>query len=158
MWICLAEFTDPRALPCLHVYCRECLDASMARSQDPKVVSCPVCRKQTNVPDCGSAEGFPSYKRIRDGETKLPVSRTCRCSGCQSVQMTVIDICDTCGPIGSDCAVKETAAKSSHKVRLNYRLQRKIELYVMVSLGHLQKNYNYCVIRFIFKPNVHDCF
>ena len=124
--LCLAEYTDPRALPCLHVYCRECLDALMARSQDPKVVSCPVCRKQTNVPDCGSAEGFPSdfrTKRLQEWSkaldrrtaAQLPATQTCRCSGCQSVQVTCI--CDTCGPLCRECAIKEAVAKTSHKVR-----------------------------------------
>ena len=128
--LCLAEYNDPRALPCLHVYCRECLDALVARSQDPKMVSCPVCRKPAHVPDCGFPSDFRTkrlqeWKKDLDRRTaaQLPaVTPKCLCSACLSVQVT--HICDTCGPLCRECALNEMAVKTSHKVRLNaWRMQ-----------------------------------
>ena len=47
--VCLEEYKDPRALPCLHVYCRTCLDVLISQSADPKTVTCPVCRQHSGV-------------------------------------------------------------------------------------------------------------
>ena len=45
--ICLDSYTDPRALPCLHTYCKKCIDhlPAVERSRRPRVVKCPECRK-----------------------------------------------------------------------------------------------------------------
>lgn len=121
--VCLEEYKDPRALPCLHVYCRACLDVLIARSRDPKYVACPVCRKEARTPDCATSEGFPSDFRIKrllelrktlDKHTKAQrqVSQSCVCNVCQSVQVN--GFCDTCGPLCSECLRKEE--KTSHKV------------------------------------------
>ena len=137
--LCLAEYNDPRALPCLHVYCRQCLDALMARSQNAQMVSCPVCRKPAHVPNCRSAEGFPSdFRTKRLQEWKKNLTPKCRCSVCLSVQVT--HICDTCGPLCRKCALKEMAVKTSHKVRLNaWRMQELNIVTLVVKLRLFKK-------------------
>ncbi|XP_078656566.1 E3 ubiquitin-protein ligase TRIM45-like [Branchiostoma floridae x Branchiostoma belcheri] len=48
--ICMLHFRDPRILPCLHTFCRECLQL-WATKQQP--LECPTCRKQVSLPNQG---------------------------------------------------------------------------------------------------------
>ncbi|XP_035698687.1 tripartite motif-containing protein 2-like [Branchiostoma floridae] len=48
--ICMRYFQDPRVLPCLHTFCRECLK-EWATKQQP--LECPTCRTQVSLPDQG---------------------------------------------------------------------------------------------------------
>ena len=40
--ICLELFQDPRSLPCLHTFCRECIQRSL--NEENHSLNCPVCR------------------------------------------------------------------------------------------------------------------
>ena len=44
--ICLELFQDPRSLPCLHTFCRECIQRSLNENHSLK---CPVCRASKHV-------------------------------------------------------------------------------------------------------------
>ncbi|XP_078594750.1 tripartite motif-containing protein 2-like [Branchiostoma floridae x Branchiostoma japonicum] len=48
--ICMLHFRDPRVLPCLHTFCRECLQV-WATKQQP--LECPTCRTRVSLPDQG---------------------------------------------------------------------------------------------------------
>ncbi|XP_035698704.1 tripartite motif-containing protein 2-like [Branchiostoma floridae] len=48
--ICMRHFQDPRVLPCLHTFCRECLQERAAKQQP---LECPTCRTQVSLPDQG---------------------------------------------------------------------------------------------------------
>ena len=48
--ICLDRFKKPRGLPCLHCFCQECLE-SYCKGQ--KQILCPICKKQTSLPEDG---------------------------------------------------------------------------------------------------------
>eukprot|EP00058_Branchiostoma_floridae_P021685 XP_002607175.1 hypothetical protein BRAFLDRAFT_68030 [Branchiostoma floridae] len=48
--VCMLHFRDPRILPCLHTFCRECLQ-EWATKQQP--LECPTCRTQVSLPDQG---------------------------------------------------------------------------------------------------------
>ncbi|XP_066272095.1 tripartite motif-containing protein 2-like [Branchiostoma lanceolatum] len=48
--VCMLHFRDPRILPCLHTFCRECLQ-ERATKQQP--LECPTCRTQVSLPDQG---------------------------------------------------------------------------------------------------------
>ena len=78
--ICFDSFTDPRGLPCLHVFCHDCLTdwaaASTASSSDRKSLTCPVCKKNHRIPE----EGFPIHfmvtnlrEAIEENQTKVGV-------------------------------------------------------------------------------------
>ena len=47
--ICLEVYHDPRALPCQHSFCRECLEQSVGSSADKSTLFCPVCRKKVKI-------------------------------------------------------------------------------------------------------------
>ena len=50
--ICLENFKgkDPRGLPCLHSFCKDCLQKL---PQDGDKITCPLCRKQCTIPPGG---------------------------------------------------------------------------------------------------------
>ena len=48
--ICLDVLKDPRALPCTHVYCKDCLQKELFRSQRLSAcLKCPECRREVEV-------------------------------------------------------------------------------------------------------------
>ena len=51
--ICFETYRDPRALPCQHSFCCECLEQCVRSSEDKRTLVCPTCRKVVNI----SAEG-----------------------------------------------------------------------------------------------------
>ena len=57
--ICFETYRDPRALPCQHGFCRECLEQCIESSEDKGTLVCPVCREEV--------------KLTKEGVDKLPV-------------------------------------------------------------------------------------
>ncbi|XP_072042738.1 E3 ubiquitin-protein ligase TRIM56-like [Amphiura filiformis] len=55
--ICLYRYNQPRALPCLHCFCHECLQNYC---EAKKQILCPNCREPTAVPKEG-VSGFPAH-------------------------------------------------------------------------------------------------
>ena len=57
--VCLDRLKDPKLLPCLHTYCKECLQGIIRKSKDKSNIQCPQCRFIYAVPSGGVNE-FPS--------------------------------------------------------------------------------------------------
>ena len=55
--LCLSEFKDPRALPCLHTFCLKCLIDHADANQEADTLKCPVCQEHHKMPRNG-AGGF----------------------------------------------------------------------------------------------------
>jgi len=53
--ICLDVFDTPTSLPCLHTFCLRCLQRIFAVDQPGDVVSCPICRREFQLPAAGLA-------------------------------------------------------------------------------------------------------
>ena len=51
--ICLEVFKDPRALPCLHSFCYDCLEGWVKKSRSNKTICCPLCKEVSPVPSGG---------------------------------------------------------------------------------------------------------
>ena len=51
--ICQEHYTEPKALPCLHYYCKQCVLRLALRSDNGKSFSCPECRCETTLPEGG---------------------------------------------------------------------------------------------------------
>ena len=49
--ICLELFLDPRSLPCLHTFCRECIQRTM---DDNRSLKCPFCRAKLELGEKGA--------------------------------------------------------------------------------------------------------
>ncbi|XP_078674717.1 uncharacterized protein LOC144912855 [Branchiostoma floridae x Branchiostoma belcheri] len=52
--ICLEPFKDPKILPCIHTFCKDCLEKFVAKQSDVKdKFPCPTCRTDTLFPEGG---------------------------------------------------------------------------------------------------------
>ena len=54
--ICQEHYTEPKALPCLHYYCKQCILRLALRTGTGKPFSCPECRCDTTLPEGGVDE------------------------------------------------------------------------------------------------------
>ncbi len=54
--ICQEHYTDPKILPCLHCYCKQCIFKLALRVGQGKPFPCPECRKDTVLPEGGVEE------------------------------------------------------------------------------------------------------
>ena len=62
--ICLDDPTDPRRLPCLHVFCHDCLEQLIERrSNQDGLFPCPYCRYEHTLPEIG-VDAFPTVEPI----------------------------------------------------------------------------------------------
>ncbi|XP_071836538.1 uncharacterized protein [Apostichopus japonicus] len=50
--ICMNQFKSPKMLPCIHSFCKECIEKYAAK-QDGNEVPCPTCRKVCTLPEAG---------------------------------------------------------------------------------------------------------
>ncbi|CAH1775524.1 unnamed protein product [Owenia fusiformis] len=63
--ICLGQFQRPKALPCLHSFCLDCIKGFITSKMVKKgeLFGCPVCRKKIKLPNKGVG-GFPNNHLI----------------------------------------------------------------------------------------------
>ncbi|XP_022796515.1 E3 ubiquitin-protein ligase TRIM56-like, partial [Stylophora pistillata] len=61
--VCLTTFTEPKQLPCLHNFCLHCLTGIQRNSGRHDVITCPECRKESQVPG-GNLRDLPTNFRI----------------------------------------------------------------------------------------------
>ena len=54
--ICQEHYTEPKALPCLHYYCKKCVLRLALRTGTGKPFSCPECRCESTLPEGGVDE------------------------------------------------------------------------------------------------------
>lgn len=58
--ICLDKFDDPKVLPCLHTYCRKCVESLVEISRNSSIV-CPQCREEHALPEGGAGKLLTSF-------------------------------------------------------------------------------------------------
>ena len=71
--ICHDHYTEPKVLPCLHYYCKQCIHRLTLRTGLDKPFSCPECRKDTTLPQ-GNVDELPTaffVNRMKSVHSKL---------------------------------------------------------------------------------------
>ena len=63
--VCFDRYTQPKMLPCQHVYCKECIDRIIPAFRMRNVVNCPSCRKPAHLNERG-ASALPAAFHIND--------------------------------------------------------------------------------------------
>ncbi|XP_052095027.1 E3 ubiquitin-protein ligase TRIM31-like [Mytilus californianus] len=79
--ICLEEFIKPKALPCLHTFCKSCINEFIRKSTTLTdffvVFNCPVCRKEVKLESCPSDPA----KYLQDNHIIQSMKETCLSKG-----------------------------------------------------------------------------
>ena len=86
--ICLDNYTNPRVLPCLHVFCEHCLGRLVLRDAENLTANCPNCRRETRLPQEGVAGLPPAFYinhlfEVRDTLRKVTDPNKPRCEKCE---------------------------------------------------------------------------
>ena len=68
--ICQEHYTDPKILPCLHYYCKQCILKLTLRTATNQPFPCPECRKETTLPE-GGVEGLKTAFFINRFKSKV---------------------------------------------------------------------------------------
>ena len=98
--LCSNPFSDPRLLPCLHIFCKSCLDTQQS-VQNGGILTCPSCYKTTTR----QPSQLPIHLRIeKEVElSKLKQSGEAVCDICDD-NNKADSYCEECvSPICSDC-------------------------------------------------------
>ncbi len=103
--ICLQPYTDPKLLPCFHVFCTKCLEKIVVRSQDGHAITCPKCRRITPLPPNGVTALAPAIYvnnlfEIRDTLQKAKQPQKTQCEKCKKA--TATGFCRDCGKFVCD--------------------------------------------------------
>ena len=131
--LCLDIFTDPKRLPCDHVYCEECLRGLSMRSVTGHI-SCPECRRDVLIPN-NDVANFPTphqiirlremYLKSENSETARPQQEvtTCKLHNSQSLDL----YCETCQHLVCGHCIATTCAKKNHEYGFNDELVAKYQ-------------------------------
>ena len=82
--LCSKSFTDPHLLPCLHVFCRACLQTSQTRKS--KTFVCPTCFPKTEE----EIEDVVSPGRALSNQDSL------KCGNCPNGETEALSFCQNC--------------------------------------------------------------
>ena len=106
--ICLDLYTNPKILPCFHSFCQQCLERLPLDPQGDNYISCPTCRRHTQLPEPTGATGFPAafhinnLKEVHNLMTKVSGHQQVTCDICTTTNATVyckeckMFFCDKC--------------------------------------------------------------
>lgn len=114
--ICTETFTDPRALPCQHTFCLQCLESTAGPR--PGAMLCPLCRRTFSIPRDGLAGLTRDFKvqaliELYNSEplniTESSDDSTCRLHPTKSLDVFCFDCKKT------TCSLCRHRGHSSHK-------------------------------------------
>ena len=151
--LCLEIFTNPKKLPCDHVYCRACLHGLALRSITG-TISCPECRMDIHIPGNGVAD-FPTPHQVNrllemykeslqsiETDTSKPKPATCEIHSSQPLAL----YCETCGKLVCSYCALTHCVKKNHQhgfvedIIKKYESELKSNLEPVKKLHHEMKN------------------
>ena len=122
--VCQEHYTEPKVLPCLHYYCKQCILEVALRTGTNKPFSCPECRKETTLPEGGVEELKTAFFVHRLKSMYFTVERVhgkveVKCEGCTDSVDKAEAFCRQCAMfICKECVKSHKRMKSfaSHEV------------------------------------------
>ncbi len=99
--VCQEHYTEPKVLPCLHYYCKECVLKLALRTASNKPFSCPECRKDTILPEGGVEELKTAFFVNRYKSNYYALERVhgkveVKCEGCSDSGAKAEAFCRQC--------------------------------------------------------------
>ena len=64
--VCMQLYTNPKQLPCLHVFCLQCLNNLARTSARYGKIKCPLCQREVAVPESGTLETLPNCFHMKN--------------------------------------------------------------------------------------------
>ena len=122
--ICQEHYTEPKALPCLHYYCKQCILRLALRTGTGKPFSCPECRCEATLPEGGVDELKTAFFVNRLMTTVSTMERAhgkveVKCELCEDSRDNSEAFCRQCASfICKECVNLHTRIKTfkSHEV------------------------------------------
>ena len=122
--ICQEHYTDPKILPCLHYYCKQCVLRLALRTGTGKPFSCPDCRYEATLPEGGVDELKTAFFVNRLKTTVSTIERThgkveVKCELCEGSSGSAEAFCRQCARfICQECVNlhKRIATFKSHEI------------------------------------------
>ena len=129
--ICLDDYTNPRVLPCLHVFCEHCLGRLVLRDAENLIATCPNCRRETRLPQEGVAGLPPAFYinhlfEVRDTLQKVKDPNKLRCEQCEDGNAK--GYCRDCGEFVCEACI------------IMHRKWKKFAEHEIATLGQIEAN------------------
>ena len=123
--ICLDFFQDPRSLPCLHTFCRECIQRSL--NEENHSLKCPVCRAKHELSEGAgllpvnqyTLQELPLKRLQQQREDNGGPHQLVECKSCGEQAGPVVAWCEECDAmICQQCVAihKKIAGLRSHHI------------------------------------------
>ena len=130
--VCQEHYTDPKILPCLHYYCKQCIFRLALRTGKNEPFSCPECRKDTTLPEGGVEELKSAFfiNRLKSiyANHKKAFSKQAHCEICTNSEASAEAFCHQCDRFACKSCVHMhsvmKAAFDSHKIVSIDQLQK----------------------------------
>eukprot|EP00027_Filamoeba_sp_ATCC50430_P018149 CAMPEP_0168568772 /NCGR_PEP_ID=MMETSP0413-20121227/15765_1 /TAXON_ID=136452 /ORGANISM="Filamoeba nolandi, Strain NC-AS-23-1" /LENGTH=582 /DNA_ID=CAMNT_0008601149 /DNA_START=10 /DNA_END=1758 /DNA_ORIENTATION=+ len=128
--VCLERFKEPKVLPCLHTFCKDCLDQIFSKSKDNSF-ACPTCRAKTPINKSGIS-GLPTNFLINnileavEIQKKVSTTKDVKCEACDEEDADVA-VCRCAECARFLCDVHKLAHQKA-KATKNHRIQSLDEL------------------------------
>ena len=122
--VCQEHYTDPKILPCLHYYCKQCILRLALRTSKDEPFSCPECRRDTTLPEGGVEELKSAFfiNRLKSMyvKHKKALSKQAHCEICTKPQALAEAFCQKCDKFACKSCVHMhsvmKAAFDGHKI------------------------------------------
>ncbi|XP_002741523.1 E3 ubiquitin-protein ligase TRIM45-like [Saccoglossus kowalevskii] len=106
--ICSDRYTKPKLLPCQHSFCEECLVKVVAKSGQPDVIICPLCRREHDIHGGISKIENNMFINQLVEAFKIRDEKSCesiKCTACTEADVTkrcldcTMDVCNACARV-----------------------------------------------------------
>ena len=121
--ICLCRYDHPKVLPCLHSYCKGCLEKLAKKSRPQQQMTCPQCKEVHQIPPQG-IDAFRTYFTINNLIELLRVHEAT--TPIESTKCTMTIICES--GIDENPAVAHCLTCSDHLCESCFQLHKKQKL------------------------------
>ena len=113
--VCLELFTDPKVLPCCHMFCLECLKKTATREKTRGKITCPKCRESHVIPEGGLSEFLTDFITNYEIEVEGVSSK--------NAKDTVCGECEQSRPISHFCSDCQNYLSEECGLELHKRLK-----------------------------------
>ena len=114
--LCQEYYIDPKILPCLHYYCKQCIFKLALKTGENKSFSCPECRKYTTLPKGGEEELRSAFfiNRLKSmySKYKKAINKQALCEMCTDSVTKAEAFCQQCDKFAcKNCVHMHSAMK-----------------------------------------------